>query len=143
MPRQLPIVPISTFTWYLGNVNESRPVEVLKERRHIVVQRNGPGAPQFARILPALCVLLLQRCLSFLDVLLQGCQPALPLLLALLTKQLTRHPFQGKDANSLRAHAHTHKYSKSHMDSLCRPIPDEFLIMLVCGDEPIMEALPQ
>lgn len=95
-------------------------------------RETAPEAPQFLWILPALCVLLLQRCLSFLDVLLQGCQPALPLLLALLTKQLTRHPFQGKDANGLRAR--THKYSKSHMDSLCGTIPDKFLIMLVCGD---------
>lgn len=51
------------------------------------MQRNILEAnPQFMLILLALCVLLLQRCLSFLDVLLQGCQPALPLLLALLTK---------------------------------------------------------
>lgn len=80
----------------------------------VIMQRNVLEAPHFLLILPALCVLLLQRCLSFLDVLLQGCQPALPLLLALLTKQFTRHPFQGKDANSLCTHTHTDIQQLTH-----------------------------
>lgn len=80
----------------------------------IIMQRNVLEAPPFLLILPALCVLLLQGCLSFLDVLLQGCQPALPLLLALLTKQFTRHPFQGKDANSLCAHTDTSTHTWIH-----------------------------
>lgn len=80
----------------------------------IIMQRKVLEAAHFLLILPALCVLLLQRCLSFLDVLLQGGQPALPLLLALLTKQLTGHPFQGKDANSLRAHTDTATHTWIH-----------------------------
>lgn len=40
----------------------------------------------------ALSVLFLERLLSLLDTLLQGCQPALPLLLALLAEQFTSHP---------------------------------------------------
>lgn len=63
----------------------------------------------------ALCIPLLKRCFSLPDTLLQGCQPALPLLLALLAKEFTGHPLQGEDTHSLCAHT----YSNSLL-SLCK-----------------------
>lgn len=74
-------------------------------------------------LLLALCVLLLECCLPLLDALLQRCQPALPLLLALLAKQFTGHPLQREDAHSLHAQMNSdddfqtrdHTYTYSHL----------------------------
>lgn len=68
-------------------------------RNNSVCDCEGTWAP----LLPALCVLLQDRCLPLLDALLQCSLFALPLLLALLAKQLGGHALQGEDAHSLHA----------------------------------------
>lgn len=64
--------------------------------------------------LQALCIPLLQRRFSLPDALLQGCQPAIPLLLALLAKQFTGHPLQREDAHRLRTQVQRFTYRFNH-----------------------------